>query len=207
VALDLAYRKLSGARGRLFADPQPAPGEIAFQVDNTSAAYYESPYYKLHRNDLQAVPAPRTAVPRVDLADVLGATFLDDHSDSADQLSRGRRHRAAKVDSFQTARQALENEANVADAMAQDVRTAGDRTAFFFHLGMSSTTSARPVLLTTSSTSHFRLRPADLRVPAATTEWSSRQPDCPHCDLTLPAQLLRREPGSSPTQARSSAPP
>jgi len=75
--LDLAYRKLSGARGRLFADPQPAPGEIAFQVDNTSAAYYESAYYKLHRRDLQPVPEPRTAQPRVDLAHVLRAEFLD----------------------------------------------------------------------------------------------------------------------------------
>jgi hypothetical protein len=39
VALDAAYRKLSGADGRLFADPQPAADEITFQVDNTSAAY------------------------------------------------------------------------------------------------------------------------------------------------------------------------
>ena len=68
MSLDLAYRKLSGARGRLFADPQPAADEISFQVDNTSAAYYESAYYKLHKDDLQPVPEPRTPQPRVDLA-------------------------------------------------------------------------------------------------------------------------------------------
>jgi hypothetical protein len=58
VELDGAFRKLAGSGGRLFADPQPAPGEISFQVDNTSDAYYQSPYYLLHKNDLQPVPAP-----------------------------------------------------------------------------------------------------------------------------------------------------
>jgi calcineurin-like phosphoesterase family protein len=137
VALDLAFRKLAGAGGRLFADPQPAPHEISFEVDNTSAAYYESTYYKLHRSDLQAVPEPRTANPRVDLADVLQPEFLEAIATSQ-QISfhavgdTG----AAKVNSFQTARQALENEANVADAMANDVQEGGATgPAFFFHLG------------------------------------------------------------------------
>jgi len=77
VSLDAAFRKLSGARGRLFADPQPAAGEISFEVDNTSAAYYESAYYKLHKRDLQPVPEPRTPQPRVDLADVLHPDFVN----------------------------------------------------------------------------------------------------------------------------------
>ena len=43
---------------------------------------------------------------------------------------------AAKVNSFQTARQAIENEASVADAMASDVQEGGPTgPAFFFHLG------------------------------------------------------------------------
>ena len=137
MALDAAYRKLSGADGRLFADPQPAPDEIAFQVDNTSAAYYDSAYYKLHKEDLQPVPEPRTAQPRVDLADVLQPKFLKAIT-ATKQISfhavgdTG----AAKVNSFQTARQALENEANVADAMARDVQVGGATgPAFFFHLG------------------------------------------------------------------------
>ena len=137
MSLDAAYRKLSGARGRLFADPQPAAGEIAFAVDNTSASYYESAYYKLHKRDLQPVPEPQTPQPRVDLADVLHPDFVHAIT-AAKKISfhavgdTG----AAKVNSFQTARQALENEASVADAMAQDVLEGGPTgPAFFFHLG------------------------------------------------------------------------
>jgi Calcineurin-like phosphoesterase len=137
VVLDAAYRKLAGAGGRLFADPEPAPDEVSFQVDNTSAAYYESTYYKLHKKDLQEIPETRTARPRVDLADVLEPGFL-----AAIPATRKISFHAvgdtgaAKVNSFQTAKQALENEASVADAMARDVQAAGATgPAFFFHLG------------------------------------------------------------------------
>lgn len=44
MALDAAFLKLNPPPGRLFADPHPAPDETSFQVDNTSAAYYDSPY-------------------------------------------------------------------------------------------------------------------------------------------------------------------
>jgi hypothetical protein len=137
VALDTAYRKLTGAGGRLFADPQPAPDEVSFQIDNTSAAYYDSVYYKLHKKDLQPVPKPRTAQPRIDLGDVLRADFLDAIT-AAKRISfhavgdTG----AAKVNSFQTASQALENEASVVNAMVRDVNEgAATGPAFFFHLG------------------------------------------------------------------------
>lgn len=135
--LDAAYRKLAGAGGRLFADPQPPPGETSFQVDNTSAAYYASPYYTRHKDDLQPVPPPRVAQPRVDLTHVLGAEFVAAIT-AAKKISfhavgdTG----AAKVNSFQTAKEALANEASVADAMAKDlVGAAADAPAFFFHLG------------------------------------------------------------------------
>jgi hypothetical protein len=135
--LDPAFQALLGARGRLFADPQPAADETSFQVDNTSTAYYDSPYYKLHKNDLQPVPQPRTPQPRLDLADVVGADFLKPII-AAKKLSfhtvgdTG----AAKVNSFQTAAKAIANEASVADAMAHDVRVGGATgPAFFFHLG------------------------------------------------------------------------
>lgn len=137
MALDAAYRKLAGAGGRLFADPQPAPDEVSFQIDNTSDAYYESVYYKLHKKDLQPVPQPPTAQPRIDLGDVLQPDFLTAIT-AAEQISfhavgdTG----AAKVNSFQTAGQALENEASVADAMVRDVLEGGATgPAFFFHLG------------------------------------------------------------------------
>jgi hypothetical protein len=137
LALDRAFLKLNPPTGRLFADPHPAPDETSFMVDNTSAAYYDSPYYKLHRNDLQPVPRPRVADPRMDLQDVLGADFLAPIV-AARKISfhavgdTG----AAKVNAHQSAAHALANEANVADAMAAEV-DAGGRTgpAFFFHLG------------------------------------------------------------------------
>ena len=62
---------VSGVHGRLFAEPQPTADETEFQLDNTSARYYQSPYYLLHRRELQPVPAPNMAPPRLDLTDVL----------------------------------------------------------------------------------------------------------------------------------------
>ena len=137
MALDSAFDKLSVTTKRLFADPEPAPDETSFQVDNTSAAYYESPYYKLHKDDLQPVPPPRVPDPRVDLTEVLGADFLA-------PIVRAKRlsfHAvgdtgAAKVNLHTTAARAIAAEANVADAMAADVRAGGPTgPAFFFHLG------------------------------------------------------------------------
>ena len=137
MALDAAFRRLKGSEGRLFADPHPAPDETSFQVDNTSKAYYDSPYYKLHRDDLQPVPAPRVAEPRVDLANVLGADALAPIV-AAKKLTfhavgdTG----AAKVSSAQSAAVALLHEGGVADAMVNDVDTGGATgPAFFFHLG------------------------------------------------------------------------
>ena len=49
-------RNLRGPGGQLFGDPAPGPDETAFQVDNTSDEYYNSPYYKQHENDVEAVP-------------------------------------------------------------------------------------------------------------------------------------------------------
>jgi len=46
------------------------------EVNTEAPALHQSPYYRLHRNDLQPVPPPRTTQSRVDLANVLGADFL-----------------------------------------------------------------------------------------------------------------------------------
>jgi len=129
--------RLTGAGGRLFADPQPTPDETSFQVDNTSEAYYDSPYYKLHRNDLQPVPPPASAQPRLDLASVLDPALVGVIA----QSKRISFHAvgdtgAAKVDKVQSATKALAQQANVADAMSDDVRRGGlAGPAFFFHLG------------------------------------------------------------------------
>jgi calcineurin-like phosphoesterase family protein len=131
------FLKLQGASGRLFADPQPSPDETKFQVDNTSSEYYNSPYYLQHKNDLQPVPAPTASPPTITLDQILGADVLGP-IESAKRISfhavgdTG----AAKVNSFQTAAQAIANEASVADAMAADVAGGGAAApAFFFHLG------------------------------------------------------------------------
>ena len=44
-----APTNLIGPKDQTYADPKPSPDEGAFQVNNTSAAYYNSPYYKKHR--------------------------------------------------------------------------------------------------------------------------------------------------------------
>jgi hypothetical protein len=70
--MNASIQNLIGEQGRLFGEPRPSPDEASFQVDNTSVQYFKSPYYLLHKDQLQAVPAPRIAPPRMDLGDVLG---------------------------------------------------------------------------------------------------------------------------------------
>ena len=70
------WRNVIGAGGRLFAEVQPGPDETAFQLNNTSEAYYNSPYFLKHKDQLQPVPPPRVNPPRMSLADVVGATMI-----------------------------------------------------------------------------------------------------------------------------------
>jgi Calcineurin-like phosphoesterase len=128
---------LVGEEKRLFAEVQPSPDETAFRIENTSEAYYDSPYYKKHAEDVQKVPPPRVSPPRLDLADVLGKDTLKPIVE-AKRLSfhavgdTG----AAKVNRSQKMATAIGHEAGVADLMAQDIEEGGDQApAFFFHLG------------------------------------------------------------------------
>jgi hypothetical protein len=128
---------LVGKERRLFAEAQPSPDETAFKIENTSEAYYESAYYKKHKEDVQKVPPPRVNPPRMDLADVLGQAFLKPIVE-AKRLSfhavgdTG----AAKVSRSQKMATAISHEAGVADLMAEDLAKGGDQApAFFFHLG------------------------------------------------------------------------
>jgi calcineurin-like phosphoesterase family protein len=128
---------LVGEGGRLFAEPTASPDETSFQVDNTSQAYYESPYYTKHQGDLQPVPTPRADPPRLDLGEVLGQDLID----SITEAKRISFHAvgdtgAARNDAIQHAATSIAHEAGVADAMARDVAAGGeDAPAFFFHLG------------------------------------------------------------------------
>jgi hypothetical protein len=131
-------QNVEGVSGRLFADPVPPPPETSFQVDNTSEQYYQSPYYLLHKDQVQPVPAPQTSPPRINLGDVVGPDVLDPIT----QANRITFHAvgdtgAAKVNPFQTAAMAIANEASVADAMTADLEQSINTPtpAFFFHLG------------------------------------------------------------------------
>ena len=69
-------RQPGGAGGRLFANPAPGADETTFQVDNTSQAYYNSPYYLLHQDQLQPVPTPSVPQPAMSLAEVVGPAVI-----------------------------------------------------------------------------------------------------------------------------------
>ena len=117
------FLKLQGTESRLFADPQPSPDEVSFQVDNTSAEYYNSPYFLLHKNDLQPIPPPSATPPRLSLDQIVGGDVIGPITTAKAIVFHAVGDTgAAKVNAFQTAVQALGNEASVADAMVADVQ-------------------------------------------------------------------------------------
>jgi hypothetical protein len=123
---------LVGPQGQLFADPHPGGDETTFQVDNTSNAYYESPYYKQHCEDLQQIPAPRVDPPHMDLAQVVGDPPL------APLIAAKRISFHAVGDTGPSRASHITSQAHVADAMVADrtsAATAADAPAFLFHLG------------------------------------------------------------------------
>jgi hypothetical protein len=129
---------LVGPNGQFYADPKPSPDETAFQVDNTSDAYYNSPYYVQHQYQVQPIPPPRSgALPYLNLSDFLPESLIDSIN-AAGQIvfhSVGDTG-AAKVSKTQTEAVAIAQEAGVADAMVADMQSGGDNMpAFFFHLG------------------------------------------------------------------------
>jgi len=127
-----------GPGGQLYADPKPSPDENAFQVNNTSSDYYNSPYYELHKNQVQPIPPRRLgALPFLKLTDLIPPD-LASGIQAAGKISfhavgdTG----AAKVGPRQTASTAIADEAAVAAAMVGDVQSGGvNGPAFFFHLG------------------------------------------------------------------------
>ncbi|HKV88837.1 MAG TPA: metallophosphoesterase [Candidatus Dormibacteraeota bacterium] len=121
--------RLLAPDSRVFADPKVGPDETTFQVDNTSDAYYSSPYYKAHQADLLPIPTGPPAVP-LDLAAVVPPNFLAPYM-------------AAKTMTFHCVGDTgismavrMANEAGVADAMVADLARQGAASpAFLFHLG------------------------------------------------------------------------
>lgn len=138
IKLPKAKAHLTGPGNRLYADPRPSPDETSFQQDNTSAQYYNSPYYLAHKSEVQPVPRPRPGVPpNLNLKDFVPSEVLD-AINGAKKLTfhavgdTG----AAKVNRSQTAATAIAHEAYVSDAMAAEVQSGGvGGPAFFFNLG------------------------------------------------------------------------
>jgi hypothetical protein len=121
---------LIGNGGRLFAEPYPGSDETAFQVNNTSKAYYQSPYYVLHQKQLQLVPPPTINPPRLDLAAVIDAA-TNQAIQAAKKITF---HSVGDTGAAKSTGPATE--ASVADMMVADVQAGGPGApAFFFHLG------------------------------------------------------------------------
>jgi hypothetical protein len=129
---------LTGPNGQLYAEPKPSPDENAFQVNNTSEAYYNSKYYLLHKNQVQPIPPQRNGVPGyLDLTDFIPQE-ISAAINNAGQIvfhvvgDTG----AAKSGGGQSAATSIGDQAAVADAMVADVQAGGlAGPAFFFHLG------------------------------------------------------------------------
>jgi len=115
--------KLVGKNGRCFAG-------TSFRIDNTSAAYYHSPYFRENQNRLQPIPQPRINPPRMQLQDVLEKSGI-----KAIEAARTITFHAVG-DTGAAKEKGSQTIDSVANMMVADVRGGGVRApAFFFHLG------------------------------------------------------------------------
>jgi hypothetical protein len=140
----------------MYGESQPTSDETSFRVDNTSAAYYNSPYYLLHQKQVQPFPAPRPGAPmQLKLDDFVGPQVIS----AIQQAGKIALHAvgdtgAAKVDHTQTVARALANQAEVADAMASDL-AGSNPPAFFSIWAILFIILARLSTITTSFTSRI----------------------------------------------------
>jgi hypothetical protein len=115
--------KLVGKSGRSFAG-------TSFRVDNTSGAYYQSPYFLENRNRLQPIPTLRINPPRMQLGDILEKSGI-----KAIQAARTITFHAVG-DTGAAKQKGSQTVDAVANMMVADVRGGGVHApAFFFHLG------------------------------------------------------------------------
>jgi hypothetical protein len=131
-----AKPKLIGPGGQLYGEPQPSSDEPSFRVNNTSSAYYGSPYYLLHQDQVQPIPLPRSGVPlQLKLDDFVGPQMIAAIKSAGKIVFHSVGDTgAATVDQKQNVATALANQASVADAMVRDL-AGTNPPAFFFHLG------------------------------------------------------------------------
>ena len=114
---------------RYFEDPSPGADEGRFTVDNNSAQYYSSPYYKLHQTQVLEVPKPR-GTPIVKLEDVWGADRV------AQIVKSGQIVFHAVGDTGAARYTGPATQAHVADGMAADFKgNAATDPSFLYLLG------------------------------------------------------------------------
>jgi Calcineurin-like phosphoesterase len=115
---------------RLFAESHPGGDPTQFQVKTDDEAYYTSPYYRAHRDEVQPIPKPRATPQRMNLADVVGPAEIQRITAAKAIVFHAVGDTGASKESH------LPNEEAVADLMVADVRKGGKTApAFFFHLG------------------------------------------------------------------------
>ncbi|HXA81400.1 MAG TPA: metallophosphoesterase [Opitutaceae bacterium] len=131
-----AKPKLIGPGGQLYGETQPSSDEASFRVNNTSSAYYGSPYYVLHKDQVLPIPPPRaSAALQLKLDDFVGPQMIAAIRSAGKIVFHSVGDTgAAKVDHQQTVAMALADQASVADAMVRDL-AGPNPPAFFFHLG------------------------------------------------------------------------
>jgi hypothetical protein len=109
---------------------QPGEDEATFQIDNTSQAYFRSPYYLHHKDQLQPFPSPQFDPPHMKLSAV-----LPDETVAAIEAAKKITFHACG-DTGAAKHSGPATEASVAEMMVEDVRKGGAAApSFFFHLG------------------------------------------------------------------------
>jgi hypothetical protein len=129
---------VTGPGGQLYADPKPSTDEDAFQVQNNSAQYYNSPYYLANKSRVQPIPPSRPGAPsNLNLEDFLPASLISTITQAGSITFHAVGDTgAAKTSRSQNAATSIAEEASVADAMVAEVAAGGSNApSFFFHLG------------------------------------------------------------------------
>ena len=125
---------IRGPNGQLYADPMPSPDEQTFQVNNTSAQYYNSPYYLAHRLQVQPIP-PRRNNLTLSLTDFVSPDIAAAIQAAGEITFHAAGDTgAAKVSRSESVSQSLGHEAHIADQIASDVQAAGSGGPAFLYL-------------------------------------------------------------------------
>jgi 3',5'-cyclic AMP phosphodiesterase CpdA len=112
----------SDSPARIFADPQPGATGETFQLDTDGLKPDEE-------EELQAVPQPRLVQPRIALADVIGASAVE-QIEKAGGISFH-----AVGDTGDVKQSTAPDQESVIDSMTSDLTALAPSPAFLFHLG------------------------------------------------------------------------